>query len=122
MAFSKSAEWTEVQLPPSEQDEAADLSGLVAAAKTATSANSRILLSTEGYVDIVSLTSAITLHPELSGLCRIGSVVAVVKPTNFSINICCQGIVVEWKNICPTNIVVETHQVSIQVIVFHRIR
>ena len=85
MAFSKSAEWTEVQLPPSEQDEAADLSGLVAAAKSATSANSRILLSTEGYVDIVSLTSAITLHPELAGLCRIGSVVAVVKPTNFSI-------------------------------------
>lgn len=87
MAFSKACDWSEVLLAAGEPDFAALISAARAANADAgdDAANRRLLLVTEGYVDVVRLTSAITTHPELSGLCRIASVIAVVKPANFSI-------------------------------------
>jgi len=83
MAFSKASEWSEVLLATGE----ADLTALVSCARACTGgvANRRLLVVTEGYVDIVQLTSAIVTHPELSTMCHIASVITVVKPTNFSI-------------------------------------
>ena len=84
MAFSKSSDWTEVVLAAGEPD----FAELVKAARDASTKggdNRRLLLVTEGYVDVVRLTSAIATHPDLSAMCRVASVVAVVKPANFSI-------------------------------------
>ena len=84
MAFSKSSDWTEAVLAAGEPD----FAELVKAARDAATKggdSQRLLVVTEGYVDVVRLTSAIATHPDLSTLCRVASVVAVVKPANFSI-------------------------------------
>lgn len=82
MAFSKASAWSEVLLASGETD----LTTLVSSARAcAGGVANRLLVVTEGYVDVVRLTAAIVTHPELSTMCHVASVIAVVKPTNFSI-------------------------------------
>ena len=85
-AFSKASEWSEVTLATEEEP---DLTALLSTASAVCAggdvANRRLLLVTEGYVDVVRLTAAIVTHSQLSALCHIASVITVVKPTNFSV-------------------------------------
>lgn len=75
-------DWTVMR----QQSDEVDLSELAAAAQQAAkSPRPRLMFITEGYIDIVNLSGTIVTHKELASLCFIANVVAVVNPSNISI-------------------------------------
>jgi hypothetical protein len=82
LSFARGASWQVVT--EHADDMQATLGSLLEAARAGES-GTRILLVTSGYTDITRLTADVMCSTELCELCHVAAVIAVVRPSNFSL-------------------------------------